>query len=112
MTQYARIAERSAYLNSDFGMKMAARYFSEEQLAALPVITRGKRKGMLRGEIVWEKVEEGGWVREVNGGHVERRVKKVISVKIVSDEVGDDTEKVRISWEHLPNINKGIVRVA
>ena len=67
MVQYAKVENRYAYLSTDFGIEMARRWFTEEELALVPVITRGKRKGKLRGLIKWKKAAEGGWSRAKGG---------------------------------------------
>lgn len=63
----------SAALSSEFGMKMLLNRFpndAEKVLAKVGVYSRGPRKGLPRGYVVWEKVEEGGW--DYNGGGVIR----------------------------------------
>lgn len=65
MTTYASIKTQGAYLNSDFGLKLALRKFNitEEDLETLVGrYVKGKRKGQLRGKISWQKVKSGGWV--------------------------------------------------
>jgi len=60
--QTAVIVTRDAYINSDFGTSYATKLFGEEAIASLPEISRGKRKGMKKGMLFWEKCTEGGWV--------------------------------------------------
>lgn len=66
-TQYKIQTEtKEAYLSGDFGKSYAMKVFNltEEELTELVgVISRGKRKGLLRGKISWEKVTRGGWVK-------------------------------------------------
>src|ERR1700731_3526552 len=87
MPNYASIALRDAGLWTPFGLAMAQRRFSAEIIAALPVYTRGKRKGLPKAVVVWEKVERGGWRGRGSDdtgalGYVENRVGKIISCKL------------------------------
>ena len=93
MTQYARISEREARLSSEFGEKMARKWFSEETLAKVPLLKSGPNKGKMKGTLRWKKCEEGGWVSTARAtisgsgsGYVERRVGQVIYKAIVVDE--------------------------
>ena len=95
MTQYASIAERSAYLSSDFGEGFARRIFGDDVVDALPRYVRGERKGRLKGRIDWRKVEQGGWVR---GHGVENRVGKVIAASLVMPVFRGDDEILN-QWE-------------
>jgi hypothetical protein len=55
-----------AYLNTDFGLNLACKKFNltPDQLKELVgVYSKGKRKGQLKGQIVWLKVIKGGWVK-------------------------------------------------
>lgn len=57
---------KTASLASPFGRDFAMRAFkmTEEELAALVGrISRGPRKGLLRGHIAWGKTLTGGWVK-------------------------------------------------
>jgi hypothetical protein len=66
MTARAHWEIRSASLATPFGRDFAMRAFklTENELAALVGrISRGPRKGMLRGCIVWAKTTSGGWVK-------------------------------------------------
>ena len=63
---YAQFISRFAYLSEDFGRDLAMRKFSlsAEQLEQIVGrYSRGKRKGLLRGKIVWTKCVRGGWVK-------------------------------------------------
>ena len=93
---YAEIEERYSWLSSEFGENMARKYFGDEAVDEMPRYVRGKRKGLLKGQIQWRKVERGGWVsREVG---VERRVGKVIEAKLVIPVWGDDDELI-YTWD-------------
>lgn len=66
MANYAQFITRFAYLNEPFGMELALRKFelTEEQLESIVGrYVRGKRKGLLKGKIVWTKCVKGGWVK-------------------------------------------------
>mgnify|MGYP005826563093 FL=1 len=52
--------QRIARLNTDFGLKLAEKWFPN-MVEMLPRYKRGKNKGQLRGCITWRKVERGGW---------------------------------------------------
>ena len=101
MTNYADIQTRNAWLSSEFGEQMARRYFGDEAVDNMPRYARGKRKGLLKGQIEWRKVERGGWVsdqRASNGrGYVERRRGKVIAADLVMPQWGEEPE-VLLSW--------------
>lgn len=63
---YAVFMDNYAYLSEDFGRDLALKKFDlcEEQLEKIVGrYTRGKRKGKLRGKIVWTKCVKGGWVK-------------------------------------------------
>jgi len=102
MTNYADIQTRNAWLSSEFGEQMARRYFGDEAVDNMPVYARGKRKGLLKGQIQWRKVERGGWVsdqRASNGrGYVENRLGKVIAADLVMPRWGAEPE-VLFSWK-------------
>ena len=98
---YALIAQRTANLSSDFGAKMAERYFTEETISQLGQFVKGKKKGKSRGLIRWKKVERGGWVRTtpatISGdstGYVENRVGSVIEVELCKAEWNIDPEPI------------------
>jgi hypothetical protein len=58
----ATVSEKRAYLSSDFGLSLAKRYFSDEEIASFGVFKKGKNVGKPRGEIRWVKCERGGWM--------------------------------------------------
>ncbi len=101
MTNYADIETREAWLSSKFGEQMARRYFGDKAVDDMPRYARGKRKGLLKGQIQWRKVERGGWVSDKsanNGrGYVENRRGKVIAADLVMPEWGAEPE-VLLSW--------------
>lgn len=102
MTTYADIQTREAWLSSEFGEQMARRYFGDEAVDGMPRYVRGNRKGLLKGQIQWRKVESGGWVSDqsaINGrGYVENRRGKVIAVNLVMPQCGAEPE-VLFSWK-------------
>lgn len=68
----AHIETKKTYLSSEFGESYARKIFGDDLINQLPRITRGERKGKLKGYIVWDKVIAGGmtfkkYVR--NGGY-------------------------------------------
>lgn len=74
-TNYATINNYQAYLSSSFGQQLAQLWFGldNDMLASLVGrISRGKRKGQLRGQILWSKCTRGGWQHSEygDGGHV------------------------------------------
>lgn len=102
MTTYAQITTRNAFLWFPFGLEMATRYFGTDVIDALPRFARGKHKGEIKAQIEWQKVDRGGWVSEGNygdgpAGYVERRVGKVIAVRIKTAEWGEDSTVIK-SW--------------
>jgi len=75
---YARVMIRFGYLNEPFILDLACQKLDlsqEEITEAVGVYSRGKRKGQLRGNLMWLKVENGGWLKDGPGymnGHVVR----------------------------------------
>lgn len=62
--QVYRAEVKTAALSHEFGQGLALRWFGRDaaSLAAeFGTYTRGPRKGLVRGRIVWVKVTEGGW---------------------------------------------------
>jgi hypothetical protein len=71
---YAVTKTNRAALATDFGRGLAQMWFglNNDILEAMcGTFVRGKNKGKLRGEVVWEKVERGGWSIKGGHGHVE-----------------------------------------
>jgi len=65
-TNYAVFTEGYAYLSEDFGKQLAMKKFnlSEKQLEqVVGRYIKGKRKGLLKGKIIWTKCTKGGWVK-------------------------------------------------
>ena len=63
---YAEFQQGYAYLSEDFGRDLAMRKFNltEEQLEQIVGrYVKGKRKGKLKGKLVWTKCVKGGWVK-------------------------------------------------
>jgi len=68
----AQIETKKTYLSSDFGESYARKIFGDDLINQLPRITRGERKGKLKGYIVWDKVISGGMTSKKyvrNGGY-------------------------------------------
>ncbi len=88
MTTRASFTVKNAWLSSDFGENYARKLFGDK-VNELPHYVRGKRKGKLKGQILWTKCVAGGWVRtgpsyeNDPSGYVERRVNKTISAQLV-----------------------------
>ena len=104
-SNHAQFRCKQAYLSGEFGESMARRYFGDELVDAMPRYVRGKRKGLLKGQIVWRKVERGGFVitalNEGDGpsGYVERRVGKVIEARLEHCEWGrEPVEVAKREW--------------
>ena len=98
MTVRARFETRSAWLSSDFGLEMAKRWFSEEEIASLGVHgPRSKYAGKPKGQISWDKVTQGGWVStgftDQAEGYVERRVGRVIRARLEA-----------VEWKQMPRV--------
>jgi hypothetical protein len=64
MVQYASIETKTAYMSGDFAVSYATRLFGVEAVAALATISRGKRKGLIKGVLSWTKCSVGGWWRD------------------------------------------------
>lgn len=63
MVQYASITRRDAFLSGEFGESYARKLFGDVAVSTLPHISRGKRKGAIKGQLIWEKCVVGGWHR-------------------------------------------------
>lgn len=66
MSTRAVIYPKSAQLTGEFGRDYAMRIFGLDETALEKLVgrySRGPRKGMLRGVIVWHSVKSGGWVK-------------------------------------------------
>lgn len=62
--QYCKIRTFSCYLNTEFGLNLAKKWFDLDEAGLEAIVgrySRGKRKGQLKGQIVWEKTVVGGW---------------------------------------------------
>lgn len=78
---YAAIATQEAFLFTQWGEDLARNLFGDK-LDTLPKFVRGKHVGKYKGKIIFHRVQRGGWVRELGGGHVERRLGKIISAEL------------------------------
>lgn len=102
-TNYAYIEERSAWLSTEFGEKLARKYFGS-QVDDLPRYVRGKRKGQLKGQFNWMKVEKGGWVHgfhspvfgHIKGKGVENRKGKIIRAMLTIPVWGGQDEVIAL----------------
>ena len=83
----ASFKEQSAPLCFDFGESFARRKFGDKFVDCLPRYKRGKNKGKIKGEIVWLKCINGGWVSRGGGrGFVENRKNQIVNIAI---RIGD-----------------------
>lgn len=60
----AIIETKRTYLSSEFGESYARKIFGDDAINQIPRITRGERKGKLKGYITWDKVISGGMTRK------------------------------------------------
>jgi hypothetical protein len=61
----AEIVDKSAYLNSEFGIDLAQKKLGLSEQEIVEIVgrySRGKRKGQIRGRLAWFKVDAGGWI--------------------------------------------------
>tara|TARA_R100001463_G_scaffold33103_1_gene73821 strand:+ start:531 stop:932 length:402 start_codon:yes stop_codon:yes gene_type:complete len=101
---YAVIEERSAWLSTEFGETLARKYFGDKVVDELPRYVRGKRKGQIKGEFNWLKVESGGWVRgvcsdvfgDIDGWGVERRKGKIIRAMLTIPNWGAPDQRIAL----------------
>lgn len=71
MVQYASTETKIAYMSGEFAVSYATRLFGAEAVASLATISRGKRKGAIKGVLSWTKCTVGGWQRNgYSGGGV------------------------------------------
>jgi hypothetical protein len=121
MTHYARFKTGQAYISSEFGETMARRYFGNEVVDAMPRYVRGNRKGQFKGQIVWTKVIQGGWVRTGAyaadygpSGYPERRVNQTIeAVLSIPEWRSDATVVAEWKWHEMDmnDRNKACVHI-
>jgi hypothetical protein len=75
MANYAEITTQRAFLNQRFGIALLQAHCGLSNDIIEGIVgrySRGKRKGQLRGAVIWKKVVRGGWVKNgFEGGHVE-----------------------------------------
>ncbi len=74
MPPVAHIEHKGAPLSSPWAYGVACEKFGKELVDLFPRITRGPRKGQLKGYLLWAKITRGGWVVDGPGagnGHVE-----------------------------------------
>lgn len=92
MTNYAKIEGKGAALSGDFGYAFAVRRFGQALVDIIPLYSRGPRKGLTKGYIVWDKVTKGGWKKDgpgyMNGGVVAPGTR---NVRLCWDYYGDQT---------------------
>ena len=71
MPTIAKITQRYAYLSTEFGANYACKIFglTESELEEKTGrYVRGKRKGQLKGKLVWLHCTSGGWLSKPYGG--------------------------------------------
>ena len=102
-TQYARVESHRAALSEEFGRMLLAKKFgtvgADMVLDAFGVYRSGKRKGLPRGYIYWDKVTVGGWSRGEAGGlgGVRRPGSQCYAVGLGFDRTGK-CMKERFEW--------------
>lgn len=102
--QYARCETNSAYMSGDFAVSYATRLFGAEAVANLPRISRGKRKGLIKGMLSWTKCTVGGWQhRGAFGGGV-------VYPGFVSAEI--EVDGVKVVETRYPTHEKKMAREA
>ena len=65
---YTNVLQKQAWLSDSFGVELALKKLNltnEKLESIVGRYTRGQRKGQLRGQLVWFKVEAGGWVHGI-----------------------------------------------
>ena len=102
MTNRASFNNNRARLSSEFGENLARKYFGDSFIDSLPRYVKGDKKGLLKGFVDWEKCIKGGWVGGYDGGYVERRVNKIVKIKIIETVWrGDDICLMEITIPRL-----------
>ena len=94
----ANIETKQAYLSTEFGESYARKIFGDDLINQLPVITRGERKGKLKGYLIWDKVIAGGitykkywnqtngWYSFESDKYLETRKNSIIFAAIIMPE--------------------------
>jgi hypothetical protein len=62
---FAQVEIHESWLSTEFGESYARRTFGNEIVDTLPRYVKGRRKGQLKGKIIWRKVVKGGWISGV-----------------------------------------------
>lgn len=92
MANYATIEHKAAALSGEFGLAFAVRRFGQALVDIIPLYSRGPRKGLTKGYIVWDKVVKGGWKKDgpgyMNGGVVAPGTR---NVRLCWDSYGEKT---------------------
>ena len=97
--QYVGIVQRSAWLNTEFGLSLACKKLNktpEEIEALVGRYTKGKRKGDLRGQLIWWSVIQPGWVRRGFYDHDAMQAKAALAREEVA--VAGDACVLEGSW--------------
>ncbi len=97
--QRASIEHKVAPLCGEWGYKVAVEKFGQALVDALPVYTRGPRKGKPKGALCWTKVGVGGWSREGGLGHVERPGVRDWRITLSPNSTYDHGVVARWHWE-------------
>lgn len=58
----AKFKRNVAPINSEFGEKLARKWFGDDVVDSLPEYVKGPKKGQKKGWLTWEKAISGGWV--------------------------------------------------
>lgn len=115
MTNYAKVERgRSAALSHEFGRNFAVRHFGQALVDRLPLYSRGPRKGLTKGYIIWDRVARGGWVKHGPGymnGSVAGR--GAYNVRLCWDKYGEDKaflEAARFEDESLEQYAERVIK--
>ena len=99
----AKFEVRSAFLWTDFGLDFAKRHFTQEQIDLLPRFIRGAKKGKTKGQIVWIKCLEGGYVYDrlfgdVPMSYIENRPNTTIAYVLATAEYGAEPQPIATKY--------------
>lgn len=98
---YGSIGEFTAWLSTEFGLNIAMKWFNlnEEEIESIfGRYKKGKRKGYLKGMVIWKRCTHGGWFHLINGGGFVCPSTKVIFHK----------QLVLPVWDNKPEIKKRV----
>jgi hypothetical protein len=107
MTQYAKYETKRAALSGEFGQSLAHRWYGlsvDDLRAKFGTSSRGPRKGLPKGVMLWVKINEGGWVRGIGVMHPSCQLSALVSNEMEAefDRMSSDQFIRAMDWRNRP----------